>query len=158
MVSSRLGLVLRTLAFTLLVPGSVTVLVPFLLRGFEVFSLPLGPLRYVGLAILALGIAIYAWCARDFTVVGQGTPNPDDPPRKLVVSGLYRYSRNPMYLGVLTILLGETIWLESSTLLIYTVLMFIGFHLRVLLYEEPILRESFGPEFEVYCQRVRRWL
>lgn len=151
-------LALRTLLFTLLVPGSLTVLVPFLLYRLELFRLHLEGLHYGGLVLIGLGMLMYAWCAWDFAAVGRGTPNPADPPRRLVVGGLYRYSRNPMYVGVLAVLLGEALWLESTTLLIYGALVFLAFQLRVLLYEEPLLGKTFGAAYQDYCRRVRRWL
>lgn len=149
---------LKTLLFTVLVPGTVTVYLPCLIvpvrRAFAEASL----VQDLGLLPILLGAAIYAWCAWDFTVAGRGTPAPIDPPKELVARGLYRYSRNPMYVGVLTILFGEALWLASWRLLAYAGLIALCFTLFVRLYEEPALRRQFGASYEHYCQTVPRWI
>lgn len=103
------------------------------------------------------GIGLYAHCAWTFAARGQGTPAPIDPPKVLVVEGLYRYTRNPMYLGVLCFLLSEAILLTSTILLVYAGIVFACFHLFVVLYEEPHLRRQFGQMYEDYCRAVPRW-
>ena len=109
-------------------------------------------------ALLSLGTALLIWCVREFYVAGRGTLAPWDPPRHLVMTGPYRVSRNPMYLGVDLILAGwSTLW-SSGALIIYTVLFMIGFHLRVLLAEEPWARRRFGAEWDAYRARVPRWV
>jgi protein-S-isoprenylcysteine O-methyltransferase Ste14 len=154
------SLVLRTLLFTIIVPGSVTVLVPYwLVRSDLAYPLPsLGLLRYSGVAMTAVGVAIYLWCAWDFIASGRGTPNPMDAPKRLVSRGLYRWTRNPMYLGVSSIVIGEALLFESAGLFAYAALLLTLFHLRVLTYEEPTLRRLFGASFDDYCRRVPRWL
>jgi protein-S-isoprenylcysteine O-methyltransferase Ste14 len=150
---------LKTLVFTLLAPGAVTVLIPGLLL-LSSLRLPveLGPARYLGAAPLLVGGAVYLWCAFEFVVIGRGTPAPSDPPRALVVTGLYRFVRNPMYLGILLIVLGEAVWFEAAGLLCYAAVLLLGFHLRVRCCEEPSLRRSFGEAFDRYCARVPRWV
>ena len=91
-------------------------------------------------------------------MTGRGTPAPIDPPKELVARGLYRYVRNPMYVGVMSILVGEALIFASRTLVWYAVTVFIGFNLFVLLYEEPTLRHKFGAAYERYCAAVPRWL
>src|SRR5512133_2639828 len=99
---------LKTIIFTFLVPGTVTVVFPYwLLATSSTPPVQLGILHYLGLVVIVIGLAIYLWCAWDFTFAGKGTPAPIDPPKELVVRGLYRYTRNPMYVGILSILLGE---------------------------------------------------
>src|SRR5438093_2707116 len=144
---------LKTLLFTTLVPGTVTVLVPYLLLSWDiqVFSFELGAIRFLGLPPILLGAVTYLWCAWDFTFTGRGTPAPFDPPKELVVRGLYRYVRNPMYVGVMNILLGEALLFASRTLLWYAAVVFVGCNLFVLLYEEPTLRRKFGADYERYC-------
>jgi len=149
-------LVLKNLLFTLLVPGTAAVCVPLLLAGDRPPAL--GLLFFLGLALVVTGSAIYARCVWDFAVFGRGTPAPIDPPKKLVVRGLYRYTRNPIYMGVVTVLLGWTFMFLQMTLLIYTLCFGIGFHLLVILYEEPRLTEQFGAEYRDYCTKVGRWL
>jgi protein-S-isoprenylcysteine O-methyltransferase Ste14 len=105
-----------------------------------------------------LGAAIYFWCAWDFTFAGKGTPAPIYPPKELVATGLYRYVRNPMYAGILTLLLGEALFFASWRLLEYAGFVFLAFHLFVTLYEEPALRQKFGDSYKRYCATVSRWI
>ena len=118
------------------------------------------PVRYLVLAVvlLSLGTFLLLWCVREFYVSGRGTLAPWDPPKHLVTSGPYQISRNPMYVGVATILAAWcTLW-DSRTLIIYSVLVVIGFHLRVLLFEEPWAARRFGSEWDAYRVRVPRWV
>lgn len=118
------------------------------------------PIRYPvpAVVLLCLGTLLLLWCVREFYVSGRGTLAPWDPPRHLVTSGPYRISRNPMYIGVVTILAGWcTLW-DSRTLIIYSVLFAIGFHLRVLTVEEPWAARRFGADWDAYRARVPRWV
>jgi protein-S-isoprenylcysteine O-methyltransferase Ste14 len=156
----RAGAIAKTLLFTVLVPGTVTIYVPrrILLSRSGNDALPIGPLRYLGAALLAAGAAVYLWCAWDFATAGRGTPAPIDPPRSLVERGLYRHVRNPMYLGILLLLVGEAMLFRSRALLAYAGLVFLFFFLFVVAYEEPALRRKFGQTYERYCDRVPRWI
>jgi protein-S-isoprenylcysteine O-methyltransferase Ste14 len=148
------------LLFTILVPGAVTVLVPYLLlsSASRSSSASLGPWRLVGLLPLLLGVATYLWSAGSFALVGKGTPAPIDPPKELVVRGPYRYVRNPMYLGVVLVLVGEALVLASPILLRYAALILLACHLFVVYYEEPNLQRRFGESYAHYCRSVSRWL
>ncbi len=115
-------------------------------------------LRLSGLLPLALGMTVYLWCAWEFARSGKGTPAPYDPPQLLVTRGLYRYMRNPIYVGVGLVILGEALLFDSIALLAYAVLLLTLFHLRVVLYEEPRLRAKFGADYQQYCLAVPRWL
>lgn len=115
-------------------------------------------LHPLGLVPWLLGIAGLLWCVRDFFVAGKGTLAPWAPPQRLVVVGLYRLSRNPMYVCVTLILLGWTILSGSSGLLLYTVCVATAFHLRVVHGEEPWLARTHGAQWDEYARRVRRWL
>lgn len=148
-------LLLKNLLFTFLVPGTVAGLVPWLLVGGG--SLAGGPLLVVAALLFALGVSIYAWCVWDFASFGRGTPAPIDAPVKLVVRGLYRYTRNPMYVGVLTTILGWAALGASPGVLVYAVLVWGMFQGFVLLYEEPHLEREFGEEYTAYKLRVPRW-
>lgn len=150
----------KTLIFTILVPGTVTIYIPYwiLSSTSATGNLPLGAFRYFGVILILLGAAIYFRCAFDFTFKGKGTPAPIDPPKELVVQGLYRYVRNPMYVGAFTTLIGEVVLFESRHLLVYAVLMLSCFSLFVLLYEEPALRRKFGESYQRYCDEVPRWI
>ncbi len=149
-------LLLKNLLFTILVPGTVAVLVPLYFFSHADFEVSLRSLL-AGMLLL-LGASIYAWCLWDFAITGRGTPAPLDPPKALLVRGLYRYTRNPMYVGVLTVIGGWALLFGSTSLAIYGFCVATIFHLFVLLYEEPHLRDVFGASYEQYCAQVNRWL
>ena len=151
-------LFLKNFLFTILVPGTATVYIPYLILAGEDRSIAWGAQELLALLPLALGLAVYLRCVWAFATVGRGTPAPIDPPRRLVVEGLYRYVRNPMYVGVLLILLGEVVLFGSLPLLVYAALFFLFFHGFTVLYEEPVLRRKFGEPYERYCESVHRWL
>ena len=151
-------LALRSLLFAILIPGTVAVLIPYLIvSGAGAVAAPRTPLQLLSLLAIGVGAAILIWCIRDFASRGRGTLAPVDPPTRLVVQGPYRYVRNPMYLGVLLLLLGETAYFQSLTLLQYTLVWFIIVNLFVVLYEEPALRRRFGDTYEQYFRSVNRW-
>jgi protein-S-isoprenylcysteine O-methyltransferase Ste14 len=112
----------------------------------------------VGIALMAVGGFLLLWCVKDFFKVGKGTLAPWDPPRHLVVVGLYRTVRNPMYLAVLVLVAGWAVLYLSVTLFEYWLILVAGFHVRVVAFEEPWLRRQFGAEWEVYSASVSRWL
>ena len=150
---------LRTLLFTLLVPGTVLGLVPLALvnsRWGPHFDL--GAAHLIGLALVLPGVAIIVWCFIDFVRRGHGTPAPYDPPRRLVIVGLYKQIRNPQYVGVILVALGEAVLSGRALLFAYAVFLAIAYHLFVRLYEEPALRRTFGEEYVRYCAAVSRWL
>lgn len=149
-------LLLKNLLFTVIVPGTVAVWVPLWIGAGS--SAASGPSRFGGAALLALGVAIYAWCVWDFATFGRGTPAPIDAPKRLVVRGLYHWTRNPMYVGVLCVILGQALWFVSGALLLYALGVAACFASFVRFYEEPTLRRLFGAEYGEYCQRVGRWL
>jgi protein-S-isoprenylcysteine O-methyltransferase Ste14 len=150
------SLFLKNLAFTLAVPGTVAVYVPWLIARGQ----PPAPPGYVAaaLALFALGGAVYLRCLWDFAGFGGGTPAPVDAPRRLVVRGLYRHTRNPMYLGVLAVILGWAVLFRALPLLLYAAAVGGIFHLFTVFFEEPHLRKVFGSEYEAYCARVGRWV
>jgi protein-S-isoprenylcysteine O-methyltransferase Ste14 len=150
---------LRTLLFTVLVPGTVLVFVPLALLGSGFGpSLQVGPFRWVGLLPLCLGLVAILWCFLDFIRRGHGTPAPYDPPRKLVIAGLYRFVRNPQYVGVILVAVGEALLTEAVVLLGYSALLAVAYHTLVLYYEEPTLRRLFGEAYVRYCEAASRWL
>lgn len=111
----------------------------------------------VGLAALVPGAIALLWCVRDFYVSGKGTLAPWAPPERLVVVGLYRFSRNPMYVAVVLVLLGWSVSFASRSLLAYTAVVAIAFHLRVVFGEEPWLARTHGGEWQQYASQVPRW-
>ena len=153
-------LFLKNLLFTVLVPGVVAVYVPFRLANtpMKAISSSWGVWQLSAFFPLLVGAAIYGWCLWDFAVRGRGTPAPIDAPKHLVVAGLYRYIRNPMYVGVLLVIFGWAIFFRSSSIVIYGVAATVIFHLVVLLIEEPILRAKFGDQYRLYCGAVGRWV
>jgi protein-S-isoprenylcysteine O-methyltransferase Ste14 len=137
------------------------------LPGLVAFAIPIAigisthrPVRQAGFAAipLCLGTLLLLWCVREFYTAGRGTLAPWDPPRHLVTNGPYAVSRNPTYICVVTILIGWCVLWDSRTLIVYTVSFAIGFHLRVLLFEEPRATRQFGAERQSYRARVPRWL
>jgi protein-S-isoprenylcysteine O-methyltransferase Ste14 len=149
-------LFLKNLVFTLVVPATAGVYVPWLI----VRGQPIGSLGYVltSLVLFLLGGSTYFWCLWDFAAFGRGTPAPIDAPKRLVVRGLYRYTRNPMYVGVVTVIVGWAVLFQAFSLVLYALAVGAVFHLFVVLYEEPHLHRLFGLEYENYCSRVGRWL
>lgn len=113
--------------------------------------------QIAGILVGCAGAAIALWCILSFAFIGKGTPAPFDPPRRLVTQGPYRFVRNPMYVGAGSALVGAAIYFQSLPLCGFAAAFFLATHLFVLIYEEPTLRRSFGPEYEAYCGRVRRW-
>ncbi len=151
---------LKTLIWSVLVPGTLTTLVPYLLLSSRLELFPTRPsvIRFAGLIPIASGALLYLWCAWDFTFTGRGTPAPFDPPKEIVVRGLYRHVRNPMYVAALLVLTGEAILFQSALILIYAAIVFSAFHLWVISYEEPTLRRKFGESYQKYCLQVPRWI
>jgi len=149
--------VLNTIVFTIFVPGTVTVYVPIRLLGGLVRPAT-GPLTWFGGVVFVLGTTIYFRCAWEFAVRGLGTPAPIAPTKFLVVTALHRYVRNPMYIGVLLVLLGEATLFRSRVLLEYAAFFFSAAYLFVIFYEEPTLRRQFGESYEEYRRTVPRWI
>lgn len=150
---------LKTLLFLVLVPGTVAGLIPSLLMAGALGPLfDLGVARYVAVPCWIVGFGMLLWCMWDFVWTGHGTPAPLDPPTRLVARGLYHMVRNPMYVGVGTILCGHLLWFPTGWLLAYTGAILLAFHLFVVLYEEPVLTRQFGDQYRQYCQRVPRWI
>ena len=110
------------------------------------------------LIFLLAGAAVYLDCAWNFAIVGLGTPAIIDPPKRLVAKGLHRRVRNPMYVGVISIVFGESILFRLFDLVAYALILCLMFHLFVVFYEEPTLRKKFGADYEEYCKAVPRWI
>ena len=150
--------VLNTLLFTILVPATAAGWIPLWLRGNASMT-DMVALRGVSILLIAVGVAIYLHSAFwGFALHGLGTPAPIAPTKKLVVVGLHRYVRNPMYIGVALMVLGQAMLFWSWHLLGYAVLFLIIVHLFVVFYEEPTLERQFGEEYEDYRKRVPRWI
>ena len=156
-----LSLFLRNLFFTVLQPGLVAGLIPLWIVSGKVKWLPLkmsGINHYAGFILFTVGVGILFSCIISFAMKGRGTLSPADPTKKLVVDGLYRFSRNPMYAGVLMILIGEPVYFQSVYLSFYLSVIFLAFSVFIRLHEEPRLLRDFGLEYQLYCKKVRRWI
>lgn len=151
-MSQTSGLFWRAFVAFLALPTVVAFVVPGLLRPsdtrFRVSALPLA----------VAGITMLLWCVRDFYITGRGTLAPWAPPKHLVTIGLYRVSRNPMYVAVLLIIAAWALGFRSVALAFYGAGVAAMFHLRVITYEEPWLARTFGPAWLAYRARVPRWL
>jgi protein-S-isoprenylcysteine O-methyltransferase Ste14 len=148
-----------SLVFLVLVPGVVAGLVPWLLTGWQVREpLPYWlPLRVAGWILLAAGVFVLLQAFVRFVVEGLGTPAPVAPTERLVVGGLYRYVRNPMYLAVAAIIVGQALLLGQPILLLYAGAFAVAVAAFVHWYEEPTLRRQFGEQYEAYQRAVPAW-
>lgn len=150
-------LFLKNLLFTICIPGTVAVYIPlYITRGRSITSYPV--LLSIGIVLLSAGAAIYLRTIWDFATAGRGTPLPIDAPKRLVVTGLYRYARNPMYIGVITFILGWAGVFNDGWLMLYALSVVIAVHLFVVFYEEPKLIQLFGEEYKSYQRSVGRWV
>jgi protein-S-isoprenylcysteine O-methyltransferase Ste14 len=133
--------------------------VPWRYFGLREVQLDLeNPVHAAGILCLVLGAALLLACIWEFARRGRGTLSPADPPRHLVATGLYRHVRNPMYLSVTLIVLGEVLLTSSQALLLYWAIWFAAANLFVIGYEEPTLQRQFGAEYDRYRQQVGRWI
>jgi len=146
--------------FLVIAPGFVAGLVPWWISHWRLEAPFFGMLlfRFAGGLLIALGVAGLLDSFVRFAVQGVGTPAPVFPTRHLVITGLYRYVRNPMYVAVVSTILGQGLVLGNVRLLEYGGLVWLLFHLFVLVYEEPTLGASFGSEYKVFCAEVPRWI
>ncbi len=151
-----MNLVLRNLAFTVVVPGAGGVYFPWLILTRH-GELP-RPAAWYAVAVIACGLVLYLSCVWVFGAVGRGTPGPWDPPRQVIRVGPYRWVRNPIYIGALLIVSGEAWLFLSLRLLLYVAVLAVAFHLLVAGYEEPRLQARFGETYETYLSAVPRWV
>ena len=147
---------MKTALFTVVMPGTFAILVPILVGGDRTAAS--GATLVFALVLLVLGIVVYLRCAWDFVMLGRGTPSLIDAPKHLVTRGLYSYTRNPMYLAVLTVVVGWAILFGSAILAAYAVIIFVVFSLFIRFHEEPRLSREFGSEYAAYMAKVGRWL
>jgi protein-S-isoprenylcysteine O-methyltransferase Ste14 len=150
---------LRALFFVLLLPGTIAFAIPIAIgTAGGGATADAAPWRVLALAPLCAGAAVLLWCVRDFAVRGRGTLAPVDPPTELVAVGLYRWVRNPMYVGVVGVLIGHALWFGGVWLPLYAAAVACGFHAFVVLYEEPALAHRFGDSYRRYRDAVPRWI
>lgn len=148
---------LKSLLFLVLAPGMVAGYIPLgLLRsGAHVET---GILAYLAFPLWLFGGIVLLWSFWNFLREGRGTPAPIDAPKELVAVGFYRYVRNPMYVGILAMIIGHFLWFGYWSLLVYAVAVFTAFYTFVTLYEEPTLKKRFGPAYEEYLKQVPGWI
>ena len=156
----KMRAILGSALFFVIAPGTVAGLMPWLISGWRgaaaFFGLEL--LRLVGAALIAMGLVPLIDSFRRFAVEGLGTPAPIAPTRQLIVTGFYRFVRNPMYVGVVSLVLGQSLFFGNWILLAYTAVVWLGFHVFVTAYEEPTLSRQFGASYDEFRRHVPRWL
>jgi protein-S-isoprenylcysteine O-methyltransferase Ste14 len=150
------SLALRNLLFTAVMPAAVGVYVPWLILGYG--GAQPTPVVWPAVVLIGIGVALYLWCLWLFATVGRGTPGPWDPTERVVATGPYRWVRNPMYLAVFLVVIGEALLFVSVPLLVYFGIVALVVQLFVVGYEEPTLTQSFGDEYSAYRRRVPRWI
>ena len=159
-MAARITASLGSLAFLVLAPGIVAGLMPWLITGWR--PLPPGDgagiLRWTGLVLIAAGLAVVLEAFARFAWVGLGTPAPVAPTRTLVVSGFYRFIRNPIYVAVTALILGQAVLFASWGVALYGVVIAVAFHTFVLFYEEPTLQRVYGEAYDAYCAATPRWI
>ncbi len=154
------SVLVKTAIFTVLVPGTVVELIPRLLARFDRESAVLDTrvARVLGGASFLLGLLIYAHTAWRFSDEGEGTPSPSHETEELVTGGIYAHTRNPMYIGVLLLIGGQAVRYQSVHVLWWGIVCWLGFHRRIIEFEEPHLEAKYGDAYEQYRERVPRWL
>lgn len=146
---------LKALMAFLILPGIIAGLLPIALGSLDPWC---GSGLSLGYPVAVFGLVVLGWCVRDFYVSGKGTLAPWAPPSRLVIVGLYRYTRNPMYLGVLLIVCGFALLFTSPLVATYLVIVAMSFHVRVIIVEEKWLARKFGDEWIKYEHSVSRWI
>ena len=156
----RIAAIIGSIIFFIIAPFTIAGVIPWSLSRWQVqspeYAQPI--VQAVGASLATMGALMLIDSFARFALKGLGTPAPIFPPKHLVVSGLYRYVRNPMYVGVVAAIFGQALMFASLTLAIYGAFIWLAFHLFVSVYEEPTLRGTFGSEYEEFCKNVRRWI
>lgn len=158
--SRRVAAIVGTATFLILAPGIVAGYVPWRISHWTLQPslLNFAPLRLIGIFLIAAGVAVLLEAFARFALQGIGTPAPVFPTQHLVIQGSYRFVRNPMYVAVTALILGQAVSLGDKHLLLYALFPWSAAHLFVVFYEEPTLRKTFGAEYETYCSHVPRWI
>ena len=157
---SRAAALAGSAAWFLIAPGTVAGFIPWLISGWR-FSQDFGAsglLRAVGVLLILAGLAGLIESFARFAWHGSGTPAPVAPTNRLIVSGFYSYVRNPMYVFVIAVIVGEALLFGQARLLVYAALAWLFFHLFVVAYEEPAMQRQFPADYGAYSRSVRRWL
>jgi protein-S-isoprenylcysteine O-methyltransferase Ste14 len=157
--SETLLALVGTLLFLFLLLPFFLIWVPYKILSSpeQIYHFNTGAFRYLGMVPITLGLVIYLWCSSSFVLYGRGTPIPFTPTKKLVVTGLYRYVRNPIYIAGSFVLAGEALLFQSLGIFVYCLAMFVIFNVHVLI-EETLLADKFGVTYEQYRRSVPRWI
>lgn len=156
----RARAIIGSIVFLFVAPGIVAGVIPWAISGYQLEPPLLGfePLRWIGVALLILGAILLIETFSRFALQGLGTPAPIAPTKTLVVTGSYRFVRNPMYVAVVSLILGQALWFGSVGTLIWGVVVWLTVHAFVLAYEEPTLSSTYGVQYDRYRANVRRWI
>jgi protein-S-isoprenylcysteine O-methyltransferase Ste14 len=156
----RARAIIGSIAFLFVAPGIVAGVIPWAISGYQLEPPLLGfePLRWIGVALLILGAILLIETFSRFALQGLGTPAPIAPTKTLVVTGSYRFVRNPMYVAVVSLIVGQALWFGSIGTLIWVVVVWLTVHAFVLAYEEPTLSSTYGVQYDRYRANVRRWI
>jgi len=149
---------LKTILYMGTLHGFFTFYFPYQLASRDQQIIDIGIFRFIAFPLWIIGTLIVIQCSVDIVRRGRGTPAHLDPPKELVITGLYRHVRNPIYFGAVLVQLGYVVWFGSGWGTMYALLMFLGFHFLIVFIEEPILRNTFGADYEEYCKTVPRWI
>jgi protein-S-isoprenylcysteine O-methyltransferase Ste14 len=159
-IGDRIAPITGSVIFLFVAPGVVAGLIPYWISGWQMGPALGGvePVRWAGILLLLLGGVLLAETFARFALQGRGTPAPVYPTETLVVTGSYRFVRNPMYVAVVSLILGQALLFGNLAVLAYGAVIWLSVHLFVVSYEEPTLARSFGAQYENYRANVRRWI
>lgn len=149
---------IKTILYMGIMHGLFTFFIPYQLASIDKPFLNFGFFRYLAFPLWIIGIYTIIWCSIEFISRGRGTPAHLDPPKTLVIHGLYKYVRNPIYVGALLIQIGYILWFGSRIVTLYFLLFFLAFYVLVVFIEEPILKNTFGIAYDEYMKKVPRWI
>jgi protein-S-isoprenylcysteine O-methyltransferase Ste14 len=159
-MNERLRAIIGSIVFLFVAPGIVAGLIPWWISGYRMEPPLLGVelFRWLGAVLLLLGAVLLVETFARFALQGLGTPAPIAPTKSLVVTGSYRFVRNPMYVAVVSLILGQALLLGSLGTLVWGGIVWLTVHLFVLSYEEPTLSRTYGEQYDRYRSNVRRWI
>ena len=152
--------VLGSFIWLIIAPGTLVVYGTWVISKWQIQPSLFGgqSSRWLGILLILIGLPLLLEAFGRFAIQGRGTPAPVLTPEQLVVQGFYRNVRNPRYVAVVSLIVGQALFFGDARLLVYALLVWLVFHLFVILYEEPMLRRRYGSQYERYCDAVRRWI
>ena len=138
--------------------GFFTFYLPYRLALADKTLLDFGIIHYLAFPLWLIGTLVIIWCSVDMVSKGRGTPAHFDPPKALIINGLYRYIRNPIYLGALLVQLGFILWFGSGIMICYFLFFVLAYYIMIVFIEEPVLKNKFGAAYDAYSKNVPRWI